>query len=93
MWGATGTAPLTLTSALNGGEWSGSQTGSLNSGEPSPVPTEQQIGCAPTQPAWVPRKRENLLSLLGIAIEIIACTGKIVMSDKWRMVREELSKF
>jgi hypothetical protein len=93
MWGTTGTAPLTLTFALNGGEWSGSHTGSLNSGEPFAVPTEQQTGCAPTQPGWAPRKRGNLLSFLGIGIQILACPGKIVMSDKWRMVREELSKF
>lgn len=92
MWGTIGTAPSTLTSALNGGEWSGLHTGSLTSGEPSPVPTEQQTGCDPTQPVWAPRKRENLLSLLGIEIQIFGCPGKIVMNDKWKMVREELSK-
>jgi hypothetical protein len=30
--------------------------------------------------------------LLGIEIQIFGCPGKIVMNDKWKMVREELSK-
>jgi hypothetical protein len=87
-WGTTGTATLTLTSALNGGEWSGSHTGRLTPEEPSPVPT----GCAPTQPVSALRKRENLLSLLGIEIQILGCPGKVVVNDKWRLRGEGLNK-
>jgi len=83
---------LTLTSALNGGVCSGSYTGSPTSGEPFPVPTDQQSGCAPTQLVGAPRKRGNLLSLLVIEIQILGCPGKIVINDKCRMVREELNK-
>jgi len=35
----------------------------------------------PTQLVWAPRKKENLLSLLGIEIKILGCPGKIVMEN------------
>lgn len=67
-------------------------TGNLTPAEPSPVPTEQQTRCAPTQPVWALRKRESLFSFLGIVIQILGCPGKVLMNDKWGKGREELSK-
>jgi hypothetical protein len=61
----TGVAPLTVTSALNGGEWAASRAGRLAPREPSLVSTEQQTGRAPRRPVWAPRKRLKSLILAG----------------------------
>jgi len=44
-------------------------------------PLSSRLGAPPTQLVWAPRKKENLLSLLGIEIKILGCPGKIVMEN------------
>jgi hypothetical protein len=59
-WGSGGRAPLFLTTALDGGEWSASGPAAL-----PPVPIGQEAGCTP-KPVWMLWRREKNLAQPGI---------------------------
>jgi hypothetical protein len=54
--GGGGTAPPLLTSALDGGEWSGTRPCRFTFGEVPPVPVGWEAGWAP-EPVWTLLKR------------------------------------
>jgi hypothetical protein len=61
--GREGIAPIFLTSALEGGEWSASRPGrALPPGKKPPVPSVQEAGWAP-EPVWTQRIEEKVSRL------------------------------